>query len=157
MRDRTQEMRETSNETRTLFEHLKDRWDSTVLSDFMQQASYINEKLQSLAVDMNRVLETTISEEDWRLYNKGETGVFVRKLLGFRDKAKLNAVREKYQSDSEFRDYVRRYIKDFDEVLSQATNLQQGSLLRGTFLASDVGKVYIILTRALGREIVMEP
>ena len=106
---------------------------------------------------MNRVLETTISEEDWRLYNKGETGVFVRKMLGFRDKAKLNAVREKYQSDSEFRDYVRRYIKDFDEVLSQATNLQQGSLLRGTFLASDVGKVYIILTRALGREIVMEP
>ena len=150
-------MRETSNETRTLFEHLKDRWGRTALSDFMQQAGYVNEKLQSLAVDMNRVLETTISEEDWRLYNKGETGVFVRKMLGFRDKAKLNAVREKYQSDSEFRDYVRRYIEDFDEVLSQATNLQQGSLLRGTFLASDVGKVYIILTRALGREIVMEP
>ena len=142
--------------TKTLFENLKDRLGKAALSDFMQQARYVNEKLQSLAVDMNRVLETSISEEDWRLYNKGEAGVFVRKMLGFREKAKLNSVREKYQSDSEFRHYVSRYLKDFDELLLQARNLDQGSLLRGIFLASDVGKVYLLLSRALGREITVD-
>ena len=154
MESQTQEMRETTNEARTLIETLKERRGKAAMSDFMQQAGYVNERLQSLAVDMNRVLETTISEDDWRRYNKGETGVFVRKMLGFREKVKLNIVRDKYQRDGEFRDYVTRYLGEFDELLGQANNLDQGSLLRGTFLASDVGKVYMLLARALGRDIV---
>ena len=154
MESQTQEMRETTNEARTLIETLKERRGKAAMSDFMQQAGYVNERLQSLAVDMNRVLETTISEDDWRRYNKGETGVFVRKMLGFREKVKLNIVRDKYQRDGEFRDYVTRYLGEFDVLLSQANNLDQGSLLRGTFLASDVGKVYMLLARALGRDIV---
>ncbi len=154
MERQTQEMRETTNEARTLIETLKERRGKAAMSDFMQQAGYVNERLQSLAVDMNRVLETTISEDDWRRYNKGETGVFVRKMLGFREKVKLNIVRDKYQRDGEFRDYVTRYLGEFDELLGQANNLDQGSLLRGTFLASDVGKVYMLLARALGRDIV---
>jgi hypothetical protein len=78
----------------------------------------------------------------------------VRKMLGFREKAKLNIVRDKYQRDSEFRDYVTRYLAEFEGLLQQAQELDQESLLRGTFLASDVGKVYMLLARALGRDIV---
>jgi hypothetical protein len=154
MQRQTQEMRDTSNDARVLVEQLKERRGKAALSDFMQQAGFINERLQSIAVDMNRVLETTISEEDWRRYNKGEVGVFVRKMLGFREKAKLNIVRDKYQRDADFREYVTRYLGEFETLLEQANRLDQGSLLKGTFLASDVGKVYMLLARALGRDIV---
>ena len=72
----------------------------------------------------------------------------------FREKAKLNIIRDKYQRDTEFRDYVNRYLNDFDDLLESAQRLDQESLLRTTFLASDVGKVYMVLARALGRDIV---
>ena len=36
---------------------------------------------------MSRVLETQITEDDWRRFTKGKKGVFVRKMLGFRERA----------------------------------------------------------------------
>ncbi len=123
------------------------------LEEFIHQASFISERLQSLAVDMNRVLETTITEEDWQRFNKGETGVFVRKMLGFREKARLGAIQGKYQEDGEFRDYVTRYFREFEVLLSEAKKRDQEGLLKSTFLSSDVGKVYMLLARALGRDI----
>jgi len=119
----------------------------------MHQSSFINERLQSLAVDMNRVLETQISEDDWQRFNRGEKGVFVRKMLGFREKVKLASIKEKYQTDSEFRDYVSRYLTEFEVVLDEAKKRDQEGLLKSTFLSSDVGKVYMLLARALGRDI----
>ena len=126
------------------------------MSNFMQNAKFVNERLESLAVDMNRVLETNISEEEWRRFNKGETSIFVRKMLGFRERSKLNIVREKYQQDSEFRDYVTRYLTDFNDLLTEVSNLDQASVLRTIFFSSDVGKVYLLLSRALGREVVVD-
>ena len=102
---------------------------------------------------MNRVLETQISEDDWQRFNRGEKGVFVRKMLGFREKVKLASIKEKYQTDSEFRDYVSRYFTEFEVVLNEAKKRDQEGLLKGTFLSSDVGKVYMLLARALGRDI----
>ena len=149
-------MREVINESGALVELLKERSEHASMSDFMQNAKFVNERLESLAVDMNRVLETSISEEEWRRFNKGETSIFVRKMLGFRERAKLNIVREKYQQDPEFRDYVTRYLTDFNDLLTQVSNLDQASVLRTTFFSSDVGKVYLLLSRALGREVVLD-
>ncbi|MEE8350648.1 MAG: hypothetical protein V3R37_00435 [Rhodospirillales bacterium] len=42
---------------------------------------------------MSRVLETQLTEDDWQRFNRGETSVFVRKMLGFRDKARLGAIK----------------------------------------------------------------
>jgi len=150
---RTKEMRDVSNEAKALIEALKQRHDEVGLDNFMHQSAFISERLQSLAVDMNRVLETTVTEEDWRRFNKGERGVFVRKMLGFREKAKLSTIREKYQADTEFRDYVSRYLQEFEILLKEAGKRDQGSVLTQTFLSSDVGKVYVLLAHALGRDI----
>jgi len=148
----TSEMREVFNEARALVEALKQRRDEAGYDDFMHQATFISERLQSVAVDMNRVLETTISEDDWKRFNKGERGIFVRKMLGFREKAKIAVIREKYQRDNEFRDYVSRYVQQFEHLLDEAKKRDQSGLLNQTFMSSDVGKVYMLLSRALGRD-----
>jgi len=150
----TRDMREVINEASALVELLKERRGQAAVSDFMQQATFVNEQLESLAVDMNRVLETTITEDELRRFSKGETGIFVRKMLGFREKAKLNIVRDKYQRDAEFREYVTRYLNDFSGLLNHLANLDQESMLRTTFLSADVGKVYMLLSRALGRDMI---
>ena len=146
-------MRHASNEASALLEALNARKKGSGLEDFVHQSSFIAERLQSIAVDMNRVLETTISEDEWRRFNKGEKGIFVRKMLGFREKARLNAIREKYQQDGEFREYVTRYLSEFETLLEEAKKRDQEGLLKNTFLSSDVGKVYMLLAHALGRDI----
>ena len=120
--------------------------------DFAQQASFITEKLQSISVDMTRILEVEITDRDWRRYNKGERGIFVRKMLGFREKSRLASIAKKYQEDSKFREYVTSYLEEFKELMLLNTKRGEDSLLQTVFLSSDIGKVYMILSQALGRD-----
>jgi hypothetical protein len=145
-------MRKASNEANALVKALEERTKEADVKDYIHQSSFITERLQSIAVDMSRVLETQITEDDWRRFNKGEKGVFVRKMLGFREKARLGAIREKYQEDVKFREYVNHYFTEFEIMLAEAKKRDQEGMLKSIFLSSDVGKVYILLTGALGRE-----
>ena len=72
---------------------------------------------------------------------------------GFREKAKLDAIAKLHRENPEFRDYAGRYISEFERVLREAAKRDPDNILRTTFLSSDVGKVYMILARALGRNI----
>jgi len=141
-----------SNEASALLASLRERTEKTDLEEFTRQATFISERLQSIAVDISRVLETQVSEDDWRRFNKGEKGIFVRKLLGFREKAKLAQVRQMYQEDSMFREYVTRYLEEFEKLLDESSSRDHNSMLHATFLSSDMGKVYMLLARALDRD-----
>jgi len=143
-------MRSASNEANALLEALQGRKAEAGIQDFVNQASFISESLQSIAVDMSRVMKTQINEDDWRRFNKGEQGIFVRKMLGFREKAKLVSIRDKYQVDGEFRDYVTRYFSEFEVLLDESKKRDQEGLLKSIFLSSDVGKVYMLLGPCLG-------
>ena len=149
----TTEIRKASNEANALLKALEGRTEEAGVQDFIHQSSFISERLQSIAVDMTRVLETQITEDDWRRFTKGEKGVLVRKMLGFREKARLGTIRDKYQEDGEFREYVNRYFTEFEVMLAEAKKRDQEGILKSIFLSSDIGKVYMLLSRALGREI----
>ncbi|MCG8510264.1 MAG: hypothetical protein MI741_13630, partial [Rhodospirillales bacterium] len=149
----TAELEEASREAGDITNALRERAGQVAVDDFLKRATFISERLQSIAVDMNRIMETTISEEDWRRFTRGETGIFVRKMLGFREKAKLAAIRDKHRDDGEFRDYVGRYLAQFEALLQDAKKSDQKSVLSTTFLSSDMGKLYMLLTRALDRDI----
>ena len=126
------------------------------LDDFLRRATFISERLQSLAVDMSRLMETSISEDDWKRFNKGEKGLFVRKMLGFREKARLASIKQRYQNDQEFRNYVSRYMDEFKNFLSEARKRDQQGVLSTIFLSSDMGKLYMVLTQALGRDLLAD-
>ena len=148
----TTDMRVAVREAAEVAASLKEQTEKTGIESFLRRATFISERLQSLAVDMSRLLETTVSEDDWRRFNKGEKGIFVRKMLGFREKAKLEAIKQKYQDDEEFRRYVTRYVSQFESLLKEAAKRDHDGILNATFMSSDMGKVYMILARALGRE-----
>ena len=150
--NQTRDMRAAASEAETLLGELRAETHQAGVDDFLRRATFISERLQSLAVDMNRVLETRLSEDDWRRFNRGEKGVFVRKMLGFREKSKLASVKKKYEDDGEFRDYVGRYISQFDAMLADARKRDHDAVLSTTFLSSDMGKVYMLLAWAIGRE-----
>ncbi|NQU56481.1 MAG: hypothetical protein HQ513_04545, partial [Rhodospirillales bacterium] len=69
------------------------------------------------------------------------------------EKARLASIKQRYQNDQEFRNYVSRYMDEFKNFLSEARKRDQQGVLSTIFLSSDMGKLYMVLTQALGREL----
>ncbi|MBT4463081.1 MAG: hypothetical protein HOC60_00215, partial [Rhodospirillaceae bacterium] len=150
---KTAVLQSTVKDAKGLVETLKEHTKEAGIDDFLKRATFISERLQSLAVDMSRLMETTISEDDWRRFNRGEKGVFVRKMLGFREKSRLQSIRQRFQENDEFREYVQRYMSEFKGFLDEARKRDKQGVLSTIFLSSDMGKLFMVLTQALGREL----
>lgn len=119
---------------------------------FLSSARFIMESLHSLSVDFVRMLEGEVPEKMWKAYQKGDLAVFTQRLVETLDKVPVDKVREKFAGDSEFRNYVQRYIRQFEEIFDQAMDTDRGDLLGSTFIASDIGKLYRFLCLTAGRE-----
>jgi methyl-accepting chemotaxis protein len=147
------EMKETTRRAEELLKLLNERRRQVGMDDFLRSATFVTERLQSIAVDLNRLLEISINEDDWRRYNRGEKGLFVRKMLGFRERSRLAAITQKYQDEGDFREYVTRYVSQFEGLIAEAKRRDPEGVLGTTFLSSDIGKVYMLLARAIGRDV----
>jgi hypothetical protein len=119
---------------------------------FMAAAKFIVESLHSLSVDITRMLEGEIQEKTWKSFQKGDVGAFTRRLAQMGDKLPVDRIRDKFAADSEFRSYVQRFLRQFEEVYDQAAANDHGDLLASTFASSDVGKLYGVLCTAAGRD-----
>jgi hypothetical protein len=119
---------------------------------FMAAAKFIVESLHSLSVDITRMLEGEIQEKTWKSFQKGDVGAFTRRLAQMGDKLPVDRIRDKFANDSEFRSYVQRFLRQFEEVYDQAVVNDHGELLASTFASSDVGKLYSVLCAAAGRD-----
>jgi len=124
---------------------------SVSVDNFLQTAAYLVEKLQSLSVDISRLFQSGIDDKTWREFHSGDQSVFLRKILKNLDRNQINAIRERYEDDGDFRDYVNRYIAEFETLLNQARAADRADVLTGTFTSAEVGKLYLVLSRALGR------
>ncbi len=123
---------------------------------FMGAAKFVVESLHSLSVDITRMLEGEVQERTWKAYQKGDVAAFTRRLVEMGDKLPMDKVRAKFADDTEFRTYVSRYIRQFEEIYEQAVANDHGNLLSSTFASSDVGKLYGVLCDATGRKLQTE-
>ena len=119
---------------------------------FLKTARYIVEELNSIAIDLTRVLQGEVPETDWRRYVKGDRTVFTRTLLRNRQASIVTTITDKLHHDPDARKYVLRYIDQFDRLLTESEQTDPEHLIHSTFLTSDVGKLYILLCRAAGLE-----
>jgi len=63
----------------------------------------------------------------------------------------LNRVRELYEDDDAFRTLASRYLREFERLLTQAGEADPDELLSASLLTADVGKAYLLLSRAVER------
>ncbi len=117
---------------------------------FLGAAKYIIETLNSLSVDLTRVLDPAMAEKTWKEFYKGDAAAFTRRILAMRDDVPATRLREKFEAESEFRTYVQRYFRQFEELFEQAVAIDHNDLLSTTLTTSDVGKLYTYLATALG-------
>jgi len=117
---------------------------------FLNTAKYVIESLNSLAIDLTRVLDAKEAERTWQEFNKGNSAAFTRRFVQMRDELPIQHLREKYQADNEFRTYAARYFRQFEELFEHAIANDHNDLLATILTTSDVGKLYTYLAGALG-------
>ncbi len=142
---------ETSEKAENKLDDIKKTYQTIMIDTFLKDAAFMVEKLQTMAVDINRLFNPNIEEDLWKKFYNGDTGVFARYLSKTMSKQQINAIRGTYESDADFRTLVTRYLNDFEGLIAQAKNNERSGLLLSVFSGSDVGKLYFILAKAMDR------
>jgi hypothetical protein len=118
---------------------------------FLRASKFVIEDLNSTAIDLNRLLDGAKSQVLWPKFAKGDRSVFVRGILSEDEREARGVIQRKFEGDEDFRRYVSRYLDHFEKLLSEANESDPESVLSSTFLSADVGKLYLLLARSVGR------
>jgi hypothetical protein len=109
------------------------------------------ESLDSLSVDIARMIDHDAAAELWERYNRGERNVFTRRLYTMQGQKAFDEIRRRYRADREFKQTVDRYIAEFERLLDEVSRDDRGQVVVRTYLTSETGKVYTMLAHAAGR------
>jgi hypothetical protein len=107
--------------------------------------------LESLAVDVARMIDHEAAADLWERYKRGERGIFSRRLYTAQGQKAFDEIRRKYRADGEFRQTVEQYIHEFERLIDDAAHGDRGTTVVRNYLTSDTGKVYTMLAHAAGR------
>jgi ABC-type transporter Mla subunit MlaD len=109
------------------------------------------ESLDSLSVDIARMIDHDAAADLWDRYKRGERNVFTRRLYTLQGQQAFDEIRKKYRADREFKLTVDRYIGEFERLLDEAARDDRDQVVARTYLTSETGKVYTMLAHAAGR------
>ena len=109
------------------------------------------ESLDSIAVDIARMIDHDAAADLWDRYKRGERNVFTRRLYTLQGQQAFDEIRKKYRADREFKLTVDRYIGEFEHMLDEVARDDRGQMVARTYLTSETGKVYTMLAHAAGR------
>jgi hypothetical protein len=116
-----------------------------------RSARHTIESLDSLSVDIARMIDHDAAIDLWDRYKRGERNVFTRRLYTLQGQQAFEEIRRKYRSDREFKQTVDRYIGEFERLLDEVSRDDRGQVVARTYLTSETGKVYTMLAHAAGR------
>jgi hypothetical protein len=109
------------------------------------------DSIDTLSVDIARMIDHDAAAELWERYKRGERGAFTRRLYTPQGQKAFDEIRNKYRVDPEFRQTVEHYIHEFERLLDDVSRGDRGPTVARNYLTSDTGKVYTMLAHAAGR------
>ena len=109
------------------------------------------ESLDSLSLDIARMIDHDAAVELWERHKRGERNIFTRRLYTPQGQKTFDEIRRRYRKSNDFRETVDRYIDEFERLLEQVSRDDRGQVLSKTYLTSDTGKVYTLLAHAAAR------
>ena len=109
------------------------------------------ESLDSLSIDIARMINHDVAAEMWDCHRRGERHVFTSRLYSPQGQQTFEEIRRRYRRDSEFQQTVDRYVAEFERLLAEVSRDDRDPALGRTYLGSETGKVYTMLAHASGR------
>ena len=107
--------------------------------------------LESLSLDIARMVDHDAAVEAWDRYRRGEANAFNRRIYSAQGQQTFDEIRRRYRSDGDFRTTVDRYSQEFERLLGNAGRDDADGSVTRTYLVSDNGKIYTMLAHAAGR------
>jgi hypothetical protein len=107
--------------------------------------------LESLSLDINRLLDREIAADMWARYQRGERKAFTKRLYTPAGQKTFDEISRKYRADRNFKQTVDRYISEFERLLDDVARDPRGPSALANYLASETGLVYTLLGHASGR------
>lgn len=111
----------------------------------------ITEKLNSQSIAIAGSFSMEISEKSWASYLKNDQYIFNRRTLKLLGKRDLRKIAELYKNDDSFKELTSRYLDDFEGMLRKILSTSDGHSIGITLLSSDIGRLYVILDKAIRR------
>ncbi|GHF26268.1 hypothetical protein GCM10017044_21480 [Kordiimonas sediminis] len=130
-------------------EAIEKRLADSSKDEFARTSQLLMESLQSLSIDIHKGLSADIPDDVWERYMEGDRSIFLRRTMSLGDRKSKKAIKERYDTDPEFREVVARYLRDFQDMIERVMLADRGSTMSVTLLSSDVGKLYILLAQSL--------
>jgi hypothetical protein len=115
-----------------------------------QQATGGN-PLESLSLDIGRLMDRNLAAEMWDRYQRGESKAFTKRLYTPAGQKAFDEVARKYRADRAFKQTVDRYITEFERLLDEVARDERGPAVLRSHLTSETGMVYTLLAHAAGR------
>jgi hypothetical protein len=115
-----------------------------------QQATGGN-PLESLSLDIGRLMDRNLAAEMWDRYQRGESKAFTKRLYTPAGQKAFDEVARKYRADRSFKQTVDRYITEFERLLDEVAREDRGPQTLRSYLTSENGLVYTLLAHAAGR------
>ena len=122
------------------------------IDSFMRDSALVLAELETLSIDIVNLFNRKGEEEDlWQKYYAGDHGVFARYLAKNITKKEIKAIMDSYEKKPDFRVVADKYIEDFETLISAARDNARSGTILAMISGSDIGKVYYIMARALGK------
>ena len=107
--------------------------------------------LESLSLDIGRLMDRNLAAEMWDRYQRGESKAFTKRLYTPAGQKAFDEVARKYRADRAFKQTVDRYITEFERLLDEVAREDRGPQALRNHLTSETGLVYTLLAHAAGR------
>ena len=107
--------------------------------------------LETLSLDIGRLLDRNLAVEMWDRYQRGESKAFTKRLYTPAGQKAFDEVARKYRADRNFKQTVDRYITEFERLLDDVARDDRGPSALRSHLTSETGLVYTLLAHAAGR------
>jgi hypothetical protein len=107
--------------------------------------------LESLSLDIGRLMDRNLAAEMWDRYQRGENKAFTKRLYTPAGQKAFDEVARKYRADRAFKQTVDRYIAEFERLLDDIAREDRNPQALRSHLTSETGLVYTLLAHAAGR------
>lgn len=108
-------------------------------------------KLNAASRDVYEALQGGLPKDLEKTYREGVTQVYTHRLFQGRGRKLMDQVRTGYRDERLVRQRVDGFIRLFERLLDTIAATEAGEELVDQCLASETGKVYLMLAEAAGR------
>jgi len=119
--------------------------------DLSRETEALMQKLNGAARDLVEAIDGTLPGDLERRFEAGESHVYTHRLFEDRGPMMRRAIRKRYQDEKVLRGRVDAYVRLFERLLDTVSETSQGEQLADACLASESGKLYVMLANASGR------